>query len=68
MGMMADAEGRTEPAAVYPASDGAGEWVVAAPADTRTEGDTKTFTGTRALERALEFAHDSYGHVQVLSS
>ena len=68
MATLADVEGRAVPATVYPAAGGAGAWVVEAPADgPRGGGDHRTFTGVRALERALEFAHQAYGSVQVLS-
>lgn len=61
-------EGRTAPALVHPAPPDAGGWVVEPPADQRAGvSDEKTFVGPRALERALRFAHEAYGSVQVLS-
>lgn len=70
MGMdsLYDAETRSMPAKVYPAFEGAGDWIVEPPADgTSAAVENKTFTGRAALLRALEYAHCNYGNALYLS-
>lgn len=68
MAMLRDAEGRTAPARVYPASEGAQDWVVEAPVSrTPGSGERRTFTGPVALLKALEYAHATYGSAVYLS-
>ena len=68
MDALVNEDSRTSPALVYPAAADVEGWVVEVPADQRAgTGDSMTFVGPRALERALLFAHESYGSVQVLS-
>ena len=66
--MLRDSEGRSTPAKVYPASEGAQEWVVEAPvSDEPHSGECRTFTGPVALLMALEYAHCTYGSAVYLS-
>jgi hypothetical protein len=71
MGMLADAEGRTTPAKVYPASEDGQEWVVEGPVSDEpaggSGGECRTFTGSAGLLRALEYAHQRYGSARYLS-
>lgn len=63
-----DTEGRPTPARVYPAFEGAEDWIVEPPADgTSVVVEFKTFTGRAALLRALEYAHRNYGNAFYLS-
>lgn len=67
---LADAEGRTTPARVYPAAGDAGSWVVEAPSLSEIADDTgvyRTFAGPAALLMALEYAHTAYGSAVFLS-
>ncbi len=68
MTVLRNAEGRTAPARVFPASEGAQDWIVEAPVS-RTPGsdERRTFTGPVALLRALEYAHATYGSAVYLS-
>ena len=66
--VLRDVEGRSMPAKVYPAFDGAEDWVVEPPAaDASTVGEPRMFTGRGALLRALEHAHCAYGSALYLS-
>ena len=63
-----DEEGRPVPAKVYPLSAAAQEWVVEPPSlDGPTRSEPKTFSGSAALPRALEYAHRTYGGALYLS-
>lgn len=66
--LLRDAEGRSTPAKVYPAFEGAEDWVVEPPAaDDLAAVEFKTFTGHAALLKALEYAHHIYGNALYLS-
>ena len=53
---------RPAPAKVYPAIPKAEGWIVEAPTSASEADDRfRTFTGSRALARALEYAHWTYG-------
>ena len=68
MALLRDAEGRSMPARVYPASEGADDWIVEPPAvDASVVVEPKTFTGHAALLKALEYAHCNYGSALYLS-
>ena len=68
MALLRDAEGRSMPARVYPASEGADDWVVEPPAlDASAVLELKVFTGRAALLKALEYAHCNYGSALYLS-
>lgn len=58
---------RAVPAKVYPAPGDVDEWVVEPPCPGRSSGDLKTFSGSAALPRALEYAHRTYGGALFLS-
>ncbi len=56
------------PARVYPASEGADDWIVEPPAvDALSVVEPKMFTGRTALLKALEYAHFNYGSALYLS-
>lgn len=66
--VLRDAEGRSAPAKVYPAFEGAEDWVVEPPAAGATAVvGPRTFTGRAALLKALEYAHHAYGNALYLS-
>ena len=68
MVLLQDVEGRTPPAKVYPACEGADEWVVEGPiSHAAASSERKTFTGANALTQALAYAHSAYGSAQYLS-
>lgn len=68
MPVLRDAEGRSMPARVYPASEGADDWIVEPPAlDAPAVAEAKMFTGRAALLNALEYAHFNYGSALYLS-
>jgi hypothetical protein len=61
-------ESRSPPARVYPAFEGAQDWVVEPPAAyASTLVEPKAFTGHAVLFKALEHAYDTYGSVLHLS-
>lgn len=68
MALLRDTEGRSMPALVYPAFEGADDWIVEPPAvNAFAAVETKTFTGRAALLKALEYAHCNYGRALYLS-
>jgi len=68
MGLARDAEGRTTPAKVYAAPGDTQGWVVEPPASGEPDSaECKTFTGSAALLKALEYAHSTYGSALYLS-
>lgn len=68
MALPHDTESRSTPARVYPAFEGAEDWIVEPPADGASViAEPKTFTGRAALLRALEYAHSNYGNALYLS-
>lgn len=68
MALLSDVEERSMPARVYPASEGADDWVVEPPAlDAFAVVERRTFTGRAALLKALEYAHCNYGSALYLS-
>lgn len=68
MALLHDTERRSTPARVYPAFEGAEEWIVEPPAvDASAIFELKTFTGHAALLKALEYAHYTYGSALYLS-
>ncbi len=63
-----DEAGRPVPAKVYPASSAARDWVVEPPSvGEPPRAEPKTFSGSAALPRALEYAHRTYGGALYLS-
>ena len=68
MALLNDTEVRSMPARVYPAFEGAGDWIVEPPVvDASAAVELKTFTGRSALLKALEYAHCNYGNALYLS-
>jgi hypothetical protein len=68
MELLADSEGRTTPAKVYPVHGRAEAWVVEAPwSGEPARDDCRTFTGRAGLLKALEYAHSTYGSAVYLS-
>lgn len=63
-----DTEIRSMPAKVYPAFEGAEDWIVEPPTvDALTIVELKTFTGRSALLEAIKYAHLNYGNALYLS-
>jgi len=57
MSLLHDTEIRSMPAKVYPAFEGAEDWIVEPPTvDASAAIELKTFTGRSALLKALEYA------------
>lgn len=68
MALLRDTEDRSMPARVYPASEGADDWIVEPPAlNDLTVVEPRMFTGRAALLNALEYAHCHYGSALYLS-
>jgi len=66
--LLHDTENRSTPARVYPASEGAEDWIVEPPVvNASAIVELKTFTGRAALLKALEYAHYTYGSALYLS-
>lgn len=68
MALPPDDDARPVPAKVYPAIADGEEWIVEAPARGDPAGGARrTFAGSAALLRALEYAHRTYGGALYLS-
>jgi len=68
MSLLHNTKIRSMPTKVYPAFEGAEDWIVEPPTvDVSAVIELKTFTGRSALIKALEYAHCNYGNALYLS-